>query len=150
MIVSSNIIAHTAAAIGRELFLSDTAVGTTILSIATSLPEKFVAVLGGSRKHPGIMVANTVGSNIFLTTLCAGVLFVWGDADQLQSGFTVFEASMMWLSAAVLLVIVLSGGQWWMGIVLLCCNVAFLLLEFFNGRRLDDDQFVDSHSMRGT
>ncbi len=139
LVISSYIIAHTAGAIGHELSLSDSVVGTTILSIATSLPEKFVAVLGGVRKQPGIMVANTVGSNIFLITLCAGVLFVWGDADQLASSFTVFEASAMWVSAAVLLAIVLSGGRSWMGALLLCCYLSFLLYEFVNGRTLDDD-----------
>ncbi|KAK3493335.1 Sodium/calcium exchanger protein-domain-containing protein [Neurospora crassa] len=139
LLVSSYIIAHSASTIGHELALSGTVVGTTILSLATTLPEKFVAILGGARHQPGIMVANTVGSNIFLVTLCGGVLFIWGDASQLQLGFTLFEATVMWLSAVVIFGIVMMGGRRWMGVVLLVGYVAFLVVEIMNGRELDDE-----------
>jgi Ca2+/Na+ antiporter len=139
LLVSSYIIAHSASSIGRDFSLSGTVVGTTILSLATTLPEKFVAVMGGVRRQPGIMVANTVGSNIFLVTLCAGVLFLWGDAQAIEQGFTIFEACTMWLSAAVIMLIVLFGGKRWMGIVMLCLYSGFLAMEFYNGRKLDDD-----------
>lgn len=139
LLVSSYIIAHSAATIGREFGLSGTVVGTTILSLATTLPEKFVAILGGVRHQPGIMIANTVGSNIFLVTLCGGILFLWGDASTLELGFSIFEVSVMWISAALILGIVLLGGKRWMGGVLLCFYVAFLAWEFKNGHKLDDD-----------
>ncbi|KAK3491039.1 Sodium/calcium exchanger protein-domain-containing protein [Neurospora hispaniola] len=139
LLVSSYIIAHSASTIGHELALSGTVVGTTILSLATTLPEKFVAILGGARHQPGIMVANTVGSNIFLVTLCGGVLFIWGDASQLQLGFTLFEATVMWLSAVVIFGIVMMGGRRWMGVVMLIGYVAFLVVEIMNGRELDDE-----------
>ena len=58
------------------------------------------------------MVANTVGSNIFLSTLCGGVLFLWGDATQLQLSFTVFEALVMWLSAVVIFSHRQARGHW--------------------------------------
>lgn len=139
LLVSSYIIAHSASTIGHELALSGTVVGTTILSLATTLPEKFVAILGGARHQPGIMVANTVGSNIFLVTLCGGVLFVWGDASQLQFGFTLFEATVMWLSAVVIFGIVMMGGRRWMGVAMLVGYVGFLVVEIMNGRELDED-----------
>ncbi|KAK3304477.1 uncharacterized protein B0T15DRAFT_503733 [Chaetomium strumarium] len=91
LLLSSYILAHSASTIGRELSLSSTVVGTTILSLATTLPEKFVAVLGGIRHQPGILVANTVGSNIFLVTLCGGVLLLGGDVDAIAKSFTMFE-----------------------------------------------------------
>ncbi|KAH7636161.1 hypothetical protein B0T09DRAFT_33823 [Sordaria sp. MPI-SDFR-AT-0083] len=139
LLVSSYIIAHSASTIGHELALSGTVVGTTILSLATTLPEKFVAILGGARHQPGIMVANTVGSNIFLVTLCGGVLFIWGDASQLQFGFTLFEATVMWLSAVVIFGIVMMGGRRWMGVAMLVGYVGFLVVEIMNGRELDED-----------
>ncbi|KAK3952203.1 hypothetical protein QBC32DRAFT_147243 [Pseudoneurospora amorphoporcata] len=139
LLVSSYVIAHSASTIGHELALSGTVVGTTILSLATTLPEKFVAILGGARHQPGIMVANTVGSNIFLVTLCGGVLFIWGDASQLQLGFTLFEAAVMWLSAVVIFGIVVMGGRRWMGVVMLVGYVGFLVVEIMNGREIDED-----------
>ncbi|KAK0706626.1 Sodium/calcium exchanger protein-domain-containing protein [Lasiosphaeria miniovina] len=139
LLVSSYIIAHSASAIGNELALSGTVVGTTILSLATTLPEKFVAIMGGVRHQPGIMVANTVGSNIFLVTLCGGVLFIWDDAGQLELGFTVFEVFVMWVSAAIIFSIVIVGGRRWMGFVMLSLYVGFLIVELMNGHNLDDD-----------
>lgn len=115
LLISSYIVAHSAATIGRALGLSGTAVGTTILSLATTLPDKFVAVLGGVRQQPGILVANTVGSNIFLATLCGGVLFACG--GQMVRGMDIgrvgFEMAVMWLSSASVLAIVVMGG--WVG-----------------------------------
>ncbi|KAK5660826.1 hypothetical protein OQA88_12197 [Cercophora sp. LCS_1] len=138
LLVSSYIIAHSASTIGNELQLSGTVVGTTILSLATTLPEKFVAILGGVRKQPGIMVANTVGSNIFLVTLCGGVLFIWGDAEALRGAVTVFELGVMWFSAVVILGVVLVGGRRWVGGVLVVAYVGFLVLEILGGREVDD------------
>ena len=139
LMISSYVIAHSAGTLGSELGLSSTVVGTTILSLATTLPEKFVAVLGGMRHQPGIMVANTVGSNIFLVTLCAGVMFFWASPEQLDGGFTAFEGLVMWASAALIFVVVLTGGRWWMGPVFLCLYIAFLVVEFANGRVQDDE-----------
>lgn len=139
LLVSSYIVAHSAGSIGSELGLSGTVVGTTILSLATTLPEKFVAIMGGVRHQPGILVANTVGSNIFLVTLCGGILFLWGDAEQLRLSYGLLEASVMFGSAVLILVIVLSGGKRWMGGVMLALYVGFLVMEFTNGRGLLDD-----------
>ena len=139
LMVSSYVIAHSAGTLGSELGLSSTVVGTTILSLATTLPEKFVAILGGMRHQPGIMVANTVGSNIFLVTLCAGIMFFWASPEQLEGGFTAFEAMVMWASSALIFVIVLGGGRWWMGPVFLALYIAFLIFELANGRAHNDD-----------
>lgn len=139
LLVSSYIVAHSAGSIGRELGLSGTVVGTTILSLATTLPEKFVAIMGGVRHQPGIMVANTVGSNIFLVTLCGGILFLCGDAEQLKLSFGMLEASVMFGSAVLILAIVLGGGKRWMGGVMLGLYLVFLAAEFASGRALVGD-----------
>jgi Ca2+/Na+ antiporter len=139
LLLSSYIISHSAGTIADELGLSETVVGMTILSVATTLPEKFIAIMGGVRHQPEILVANTVGSNIFLVTLCAGVMFIWGDAEKLGLGFTFFEALAMWASSALVLLVVLGGGKRWIGAVFLGLYVAFFTVEFVNGRRLDED-----------
>jgi len=42
----------------------------------TVLPEKLIAVIGASKGHSGIVIANTASSKIFLLTLCLGVVCV--------------------------------------------------------------------------
>ncbi len=81
--LSGYVLSHASTTISDELGTSDVTFGVVILSIATTLPEKFIAALSGYRGHSGILVANTVGSNIFLLTLCMGILLVvtGGDFD---------------------------------------------------------------------
>jgi len=133
LLLASYVVSHSAATIGASLSLPDTVIGTTLVSFATTIPEKFVAVMGGMKKQPGIMVATSVGSNIFLATLCGGVLFLGGNLGEMQAGFTAREALVMWSAAAIVCGIVLTGANRWVGGGLLLCYVTFFGLEFSSG-----------------
>lgn len=126
------ILSHSATSIASELHLSGTIFGLTILAFATTLPEKFVAVIGASRGHSGIVVANTVGSNIFLLTLCLGVVYVSGDE---VGAVTPFELAVAVGSVVALAGVVFLGARRWMGAGLLVAYVLFLGLEFTVFRR---------------
>jgi Ca2+/Na+ antiporter len=76
LVLSSYVLSHAASNLVDEFGISDVLFGIVILSIATTIPEKFVSVISGFRGQAGIIVANTVGSNIFLLSLCMGVLWV--------------------------------------------------------------------------
>lgn len=134
--LSGYVLSHTASSLASVMHLSNTVVGITILSFATTLPEKFLSVLSGIRGHAGIVIASTAGSNIFLLTLCLGIIFVVGNGDRkLEDGVVSFEIWTAWASSAVLMVIVFVGGMRWMGAVLLTAYVAFIVLEFTVYRR---------------
>lgn len=81
------------------------------------------------------MVATTAGSDIFLVTLCAGVLFASGDLHALKGSVGLWE--MMWVlgSAAILGVVVLGkwGGRRWMGYVMALLYIGFVVGEFWLG-----------------
>jgi len=134
--ISGYVLSHSASSLASAINLSNTVIGMTILSFATTLPEKFLSVLSGIRGHGGIVIASTAGSNIFLLTLCLGIIFVVGNGDErLEEGVVSFEIWTAWASSAVLLGIVFVGGRKWMGAVLLAAYVAFILLEFTVYRR---------------
>lgn len=134
--ISCYVLSHAISAVGDSLGLSNSVVGVTILSLATTLPEKFLAVVGGARGQTAIIVANTAGSNIFLLTLCAGILFCTGDHEQIidamnRSVFAHFsELAIGWASAAGLLAAVLMGCDRRLGAVLLLLYIFFLVAEF--------------------
>lgn len=132
MVVSGYVLAQSASKIGESMGLSSTVTGATILSVATTLPEKMVAVLAGARCQPGILVANTVGSNMFLITLCGGVLLV-GSGNTLQNAFSLAEVLSMGFAAIALLLVVLAGGRRWMGFLLVLGYLLFLGTEFVHG-----------------
>jgi Ca2+/Na+ antiporter len=128
--VACYVLSHSIASVGDDLGFSGTLVGITILSLATTLPEKFVAILSGSRGQGGIVVANTVGSNIFLLTLCAGVLFMFGDASVLETGIHFSEVAVMWASSVALAFCVFMGADRKIGFVMLGMYAAFIVAEF--------------------
>jgi Ca2+/Na+ antiporter len=127
--VSCYVLSHSISTVGDELGLSNNVIGITVLSLATTLPEKFIAVIGGAKGEGGIVVANTAGSNIFLLTLCAGVLFTGGNKEEMIKGFHFAELAVMWLSAAVLCACVFFGANKKVGVVLICSYLVFLIAE---------------------
>ncbi len=133
--ISGYILSHSASSIADSLHLSGTFLGITILSFATTLPEKFVAVIAGARGESGIVIANTVGSNIFLLTLCLGVVVLSGDLERHGNSVLPFELAVTWLSSALLFLVVFYGLGRWAGFVLIIFYVLFLVLEFTLYRR---------------
>lgn len=130
--LSAYVISSATATLTTEFGISDVLSGIVILSIATTIPEKFVAAVSSSRGHTGIMIANTVGSNIFLLTLCMGILFTAiGDGSH-QDKLMRSELIVMTCSSALMTATVWLGIRWarWTGAVLLASYVVFLVLEF--------------------
>ena len=137
--LSGYLLSHSISSLASAFSLSDSVVGITILSFATTLPEKLVAVVGGAKKQSGIVVANTAGSNVFLLTLCAGVLFLTGDLNALKDEVRVFDVLALWGSSWLLYAIVVLGGRRWMGWALLGLYIVFIVAEFVVYGRLDGD-----------
>ncbi|KXH30141.1 hypothetical protein CSIM01_00855 [Colletotrichum simmondsii] len=141
MCLSGYILSHAATNIADALGASEVLFGIVILAIGTTLPEKFIAVLSGQRGHGGILVANTVGSNVFLLTLCLGIVMVGtegavGSAGSVSGaelavlwGSTALFTGSMWLSGSIQRVV---GG------IMLIGYVGFIVAEFTVLRRSGD------------
>ncbi|KAF8532926.1 sodium/calcium transporter [Trichophaea hybrida] len=126
--LSSYVLSHTSSAIADEFHVSDVLFGVIVISIATTLPEKFIAVLSGSRGHAGILVANTVGSNIFYWEFDAGSV-------------NTAELGVMLGSTVALTGTVWFGAKWsrWIGGVMLVSYILFLVLECTVIRKVWED-----------
>ena len=135
--ISGYLLAHASSSLAAAFNLSGTVLGMTLLSFATTLPEKFTASLSGMRGHEGIVIAGTTGSNIFLLTLCLGVLFVSNPAgnEALAASLVPFEVWSAWACSLLLIVIVFIGARPWMGGLLLGMYLAFIGMEFAVYRR---------------
>lgn len=129
--LSGYILAHSAGSIADSLQLSGTVFGLTVIAFATTLPEKLISVLSGFRGQGGIVVATTAGSNIFLLTLCVGIVAIARNPVDQTDTFVLFDLVTVWLSALCLTVVVfLLGPSCIAGLVLLAAYIAFLVLEF--------------------
>lgn len=132
VILSAYVLSHAASTLVSQFGISDVVFGVVILSIATTIPEKFIAVVSGFRGQMGIMVANTVGSNIFLLSLCIGILWVTTDGNYDDGSVEPAEIGVMLGSAVAMTVTVWFGSKWarLIGAIMLLAYIAFLVLEF--------------------
>ncbi|THX06467.1 hypothetical protein D6D13_06493 [Aureobasidium pullulans] len=132
IVLSSFVLSNAASTIADQTGLSDVLFGVVFLSIATTLPEKFVAVVSGSRNRTGILVANTVGSNIFLLSLCMGVLLVSTAGTVDNATINIAELGVLVGSTLFMALTVWFGARWSRvaGMVMLIGYLAFLILEF--------------------
>jgi Ca2+/Na+ antiporter len=133
--MSGYLLSHSSRLLAARFNISETVFGATLLSFATTLPEKFVAVVSGARGHHGIMVANTVGSNIFLLTLCLGVTIL-GSATASLAGSASYthEIFWVWASSACLTVVIVVGSHRLVGVAMLVAYMTFVVLEFVLNR----------------
>ncbi|THW26164.1 hypothetical protein D6D23_03674 [Aureobasidium pullulans] len=132
IVLSSFVLSSAASTIADQTGLSDVLFGVVFLSIATTLPEKFVAVVSGSRNRTGILVANAVGSNIFLLSLCMGVLWVGTAGTVDNDTINIAELGVLVGSTLFMALTVWFGARWSRaaGMVMLIGYLAFLVLEF--------------------
>ncbi|KAF5593431.1 sodium calcium transporter [Fusarium pseudoanthophilum] len=130
--LSGYVLSHAAINITDAIGLSDVLFGIVILAITTTLPEKFVAVLSGNRGHVGILVANTVGSNVFLLSLCLGIVMVDTSGDFDGADIEITELYVLWGSTLALTMTVWYGERFdrWIGGAMLLGYVSFIALEF--------------------
>ncbi|KAK6005932.1 hypothetical protein QM012_007574 [Aureobasidium pullulans] len=132
VLLSSFVLSNASSSIAEESGLSEVLFGVVFLSIATTLPEKFIAVMSGSRNRTGILVANTVGSNIFLLTLCTGILQVSLAGSFDRGTVNIVELFVLLGSSLLMTLIVWFGAQWsrTAGLIMLLGYLVFLVLEF--------------------
>ncbi|KAF3047158.1 hypothetical protein E8E12_011502 [Didymella heteroderae] len=130
--LSGYVLSHSASGIVDLLAISDVLFGVVVLSIATTLPEKFIAVMSGRRGNAGVLVANTAGSNIFLLTLCAGIVLLDTKGKFPRGSVSAIELGVLWGSTVAFAATVWLGGRFaaWIGGVMVLAYVAFVVLEF--------------------
>lgn len=114
----------------HALGLSETVVGLTVVAVGTTLPDKAISLVGGLKARGGVVVANAVGSNLFLLTLVLGLSAVAApvvaDAQTLR-----FDVPVMLASALLLCLLVFRGRlHWRTGAVLLMLYAGYLVYQF--------------------
>jgi Ca2+/H+ antiporter len=126
------VLSHAASTISDEFMISDLLFGIVVLSIATTLPEKFVAVMSSHRGRAGVFVANTAGSNIFLLTLCSGIVMLVSKGSFPHGDVGLLELGVLWGSTAAFTATVWFGERFcrWIGSVMLIVYIIFVVFEF--------------------
>jgi cation:H+ antiporter len=114
----------------RALGLSETVIGLTIVAIGTTLPDKAISLAGGLKQHGGLVVANAVGSNLFVLTLILGLAAV---ASPVVADGQMLRFDVPVLLGSTLLLWLLLWRQrlhWRTGLLLLLLYAGYLAYQF--------------------
>ncbi|KAH7329912.1 Sodium/calcium exchanger protein-domain-containing protein [Rhexocercosporidium sp. MPI-PUGE-AT-0058] len=137
-------LSQAAASLASLFKISNTLIGVTVVSISTTLPEKIIAIIDSWQGHTTIMTATTAGSNMFLLTLCVGIIFATGsegDADTdpgspptpgtglLTDNLVAFEVWTVWACSVLLLLVTWTGARRWLGALLFGLYISFVVVE---------------------
>jgi Ca2+/Na+ antiporter len=137
--LSGFLLSYSSASLAIKFQISETVFGLTVLSSLSTLPEKFMSIIAGLEGNTSLLVASIAGSNVFLLTLCMGVLFIAGGEGHenaiLAAHLLPFEVWITWICSVILLIIVWAGGRKWMGVILLVLYGAFNIAELTVYRR---------------
>lgn len=96
--------------IARTLGLSELAIGLTVVSLGTSLPELFTCVVAALKQKPDIAIGNIIGSNIFnvmgILGVCATV-----KPQLVSTEVASVDIPVMLAASVALLPIIRSNGR---------------------------------------
>lgn len=86
-------VVNSASSIARQVGLSDTFIGLTIVSIGTSLPELVTSIVAAKKNESGLSLGNAIGSNIM------NIMFILGTSSFISpiaaNGQNIIDAFML-------------------------------------------------------
>jgi Ca2+/Na+ antiporter len=137
--LSGYLLSSTTSSLADILHLTQSTLGLTLLSISTTLPEKLIAFKAGRKSQTGVLVANTVGSNVFLGTLVLGIVWVVeGDIGARGGQGGLWVDAWVGVAASGVLGFVVWGSMWrkWMGVLMLGTYIVYIASVFLRGEAL--------------
>lgn len=132
IIAGGQAVVYAAKAIARNLGMTETLIGLTIVAVGTSLPELVTSVVAARKGEVGMAVGNVVGSNIF------NMMFILGVSALIQP--VAVNAACLWdlIILTVITVVVfgfsrternISRGEGAIMILLYIADVVFAILR---------------------
>jgi Ca2+/Na+ antiporter len=151
--ISATVLIQTTSSLATNFNLSPQVLGLTLLSFSTTIPEKLIYTILHPSSNPNTIIRNISAANIFLHTLCIGVLFcsvntsarsgagnrnseVGNDKKEtLANAVLPLEIWVAWSSSLLLNFVVWIGGHRWVGALILGCYGAWVGTELTALRR---------------
>lgn len=104
-IYGAHLLVAGAIILARDLGVSDTLVGLTIVAIGTSLPELVTSVIAGLRKQGDVALGNVIGSNLYNIL---GILGITAVIQPIDVPAEIVRFDIWVLSAATALLVLLA------------------------------------------
>lgn len=108
--LGAHLLIGAASAIARDLGVSETVVGLTVVAVGTSLPELATVFVATARRHTDVAIGNVIGSNVLnvLLILGAAAVIPWR-AIPVPGQFLWLDLPMLLISALLIAAFTLRG-----------------------------------------
>ena len=134
LIYGGQLFVDGATGIARNLGVSESIIGLTLVAGGTSLPELATSIVAALKKNPEIAIGNVIGSNLF------NIFFVLGCSASITplhlSGITNFDlftlvgsGILLWLFGLVCAKRTLTRSE---GAIMILCYVAYTVVLIYN------------------
>jgi cation:H+ antiporter len=130
LIVSAKIIVDSASSIAEYTGIAESALGATIISIGTTIPELSVNIVAVRKRHLDLAIGNTVGSCLTNISLVLGIVLV---LSEVAVNFAILSTLIAFaIAAPAVLYVLLRKGvvEKWHALALFAIYVVFLLVIY--------------------
>ena len=127
LVIGGRVLVDNAASLAREIGISESVIGMTILAGGTSLPELATSVIAARKGSFGLALGNVVGSNIFNIAFVVG--FCSSFVPMAVTQITLVDWAVFVGSVVLVWVLAKTGRKLDKreGIVLVSCYLAYLI-----------------------
>jgi len=123
----ARLLVDSAIVIARDLGVSDTIIGLTVVAVGTSLPELVTSVVAALRRHADVALGNVIGSNLYNIL---GILGITAIVTPIRVPVEIarFDIWVMLAATALLIVFVRTGMRLsrWEGFALFAAYVVYV------------------------
>lgn len=132
LLLGGKLIVDSSSNIASSFGLSETLIGLTVVSIATTMPELIASITAVRKNEPDIVFGNCIGSNIF------NILLVLGSSAaihpiQVNTSSIIDILLMILITLGIYLFLVFKKKtSWKTGVILLIFYITYIVIKVFN------------------
>lgn len=135
LVQGGNLFVAAAVRIAGFMRMPRVVIGSTIVSLATTMPEMVVSIIAASRGNAGLAVGNALGSCICNIGLILGLTATLKSIDVHPRALRTALLTMGGLGVVLFLMTLDLKLQRWQGVMLIMAGAAYFAYDFINSAR---------------
>jgi len=136
IVLGANLLIGSAVALARDVGISETVIGLTIVAVGTSLPELATSVIAAFRRHGDVALGNVIGSNIFNLLGILGVTALYTPIP-VAAEIVTFDGWIMLAATALLILFSMTRARLerWESAILVTGYAGYMAILLLPGPR---------------
>lgn len=135
LVCGGDLFVAAAVRIAAFLRMPRVVIGSTIVSLATTMPELVVSIIAAARGNPGLAVGSAIGSCVCNIGLILGITATIKRVDIHPRALRTALLTMLGLGLTLFLMTINLALERWQGMLLLLAGVAYFACDFMDAAR---------------